>query len=183
MKRALILLLASTLLPFCAASDLDLFDLDGARVDPFPADTISVFLFTRTDCPIANRYAPEFQRLHAEFGKPEVALWLVYVDPDEPVDAIREHLKDYSLNLPALRDPQHDLVALTGVAATPEAAVFIGDRMIYRGRIDDWYVDFGKARSAATETDLRDVLRAAIKGEDLELRTTRAVGCFIADLQ
>ena len=183
MKRAVILLLATTLLPFCAASDLNLFDLDGARIDPFRADSISVFLFTRTDCPISNRYAPEVQRIHEEFGEQGVAFWLVYVDPDESADAIRGHLRDYSYTLAALRDPEHALVARTGVAATPEAAVFVGERMIYRGRIDDWYVDFGKARSAPTETDLRDVLQATIDGERLELRTTRAVGCLIADLE
>jgi peroxiredoxin len=183
MRRGVILLLATTLLPFCAAADLNLFDLEGARTDPFRADTVAVFLFTRTDCPISNRYAPEVQRIHAEFGKQGIAFWLVYVDPEESSDAIREHLKDYSYALPVLRDPEHALVALTGVAATPEAAVFVGRRMIYRGRIDDWYVDFGKARSKASQTDLRDVLQATLDGEQLELRTTRAVGCLIADLE
>ncbi len=183
MKRIAILVLATTLALFCAGPELNLFDLDGAGIDPFRDGKVLVFLFTRTDCPISNRYAPAVKRLHANFERHGVAFWLVYVDPDESPDAIREHLLAYDYPLPALRDPEHMLVALTGVATTPEAAVFVGRRMIYRGRIDDWYVDFGKARSTPTQNDLRNVLQATIDGERLELRTTDAVGCLIADLE
>ena len=46
------------------------FDLDGRLVDPLalPAGTRAhVLVFTTTDCPISNRYAPEIQRLAAAY--------------------------------------------------------------------------------------------------------------------
>ena len=45
------------------------------------ADPIRVLVFTTTDCPISNRYAPELERLHRDYGSRGVAFFLVYPDP------------------------------------------------------------------------------------------------------
>jgi len=161
-------------------------DLSDRVVDPLdqPGARAIVFIFTRTDCPIANRYAPKIQRLHRAFGPKRVAFRLVYLDAGEPVPAIRTHLRQFGYDIPALRDPRHVLVSLTGARATPEAAVFTGERrMVYRGRIDDWYVDLNKVRASPTRHDLVEVLTALLAGTPVQPRTTDAVGCFIADLQ
>ena len=51
---------------------------------------------------------------------------------------------------PALAEAKHagqKLVKQTGVTVTPEVAIISGTRVLYRGRIDDRYIDFGKERS------------------------------------
>jgi hypothetical protein len=55
--------------------------------------------------------------------------------------------------------------------------------MLYRGRIDDRYVAFGKARPAPTRRDLEETLDALLEGKLPEPVTTTAIGCFIADLE
>ncbi len=179
-------LLAALLLSAAfAAGDLQLQDLSGAAVDPF-RDTgvrVRVFLFTRTDCPISNRYAPEVQRLAREFAKDGFRFWLVYLDPGEPGEQIARHSEEFGYQQPALRDPEHRLVRLTGAEVTPEAAVFLGEKLIYRGRIDDRYVAFGQARPEPTVRDLQEVLGALAAGQVPQPRTTRAVGCYISDLR
>lgn len=172
-----------------ASTPLHLLDMMGRRVDPLRATDAkaTVFLFTRTDCPISNRYAPEVRRLYDKFAPSGVAFWLVYPDPDESVKTIRRHIKEYDYHLGVLRDPQHGLVRMTGVRFTPEVAVFLtpgsGRRLVYRGRIDDRYVDFGKMRPAPTTHDLERVLEAILEGKPLKSRTAPAVGCFISDLR
>jgi hypothetical protein len=169
-----------------ATHALRVFTLDNTVIDPFdqPGSRATVFIFTRTDCPIANRYAPEVQRLHREFGPQRVAFRLVYLDGGEPVEAIRAHLGQYGYDIPALRDPRHVLVSLTGVRATPEAAVFTAERrLVYRGRIDDRYLDFNRVRASPKRHDVREVLTAIASGTPVEPRTTDAVGCLIADLR
>ena len=180
-----------------AGSSVRLTDLAGQPVDPFAGTgaKATVFLFVRADCPISNRYAPEFGRLVQKFASQGVAFELVYVDPGEPSEEIRQHMRDYGYHVAALRDNEHALVKMTGAKVTPEAAVFVPpssgasrdsvgtERMVYRGRIDDQYVDFGKTRPAPTRHDLEDVLQAIVQGRRVSLRTTRAVGCFIQDLQ
>jgi hypothetical protein len=75
------------------------------------------------------------------------------------------------------------MVQLAGARVTPEAAVFIGKRLVYRGRIDDRYVTFGTTRPAPRVHDLEQVLERISSGRNVELQTTKAVGCFIEDLK
>ncbi len=165
-------------------SGLNLTSLSGERVDPFAAvDPAGVFLFLRSDCPISNRYAPELGRLHDAFSPLGVRFWLVYVDPQEEAESIRRHAGEYRIPGEILRDSGHDLVRLTGVRVTPEAAVFdAAGRLVYRGRIDDRYTDFGKARAKPNRRDLKLALEAVLNGEQVAEPETQAVGCFIADL-
>ena len=172
-----------------AGKEVRLLDLEGHPIDPFAPSgaRATVFVFTRTDCPISNRYAPEIQRIYREFAPDHIAFWLVYLDPDQAVDSVRQHLKEYNYPFGGLRDPQHGLVRLTGVRVTPEVAVFTpgasGARMVYRGRIDDKYVDLGQERPQPTTHDLERVLKAIVEGKPVGTETTRAVGCFISDLE
>lgn len=166
--------------------EVGLLDLEGRLVDPLKAtdSEVTVFLFTSTDCPISNRYAPEVRRIFGKFHHRGVAFWLVYPDPADSVEAIRQHVKDFGYPFAALRDPEHGLVLRTGVQVTPEAAVFgPGAQMVYRGRIDDRYVEFGKARPVPTRRDLEEALVATLEGKRIAAASVPAIGCFIADLR
>jgi hypothetical protein len=74
------------------------------------------------------------------------------------------------------------LVRTAKVRVTPEAAVFLPDgTLIYHGRIDDQYVDFGKDRPEPTQRDLQQVLTDLLAGRRLTESSTRAVGCNIPE--
>ena len=164
----------------------DVKNLKGEKIDPFEASkaVVNLFLFTRSDCPISNRYAPRVRGLHARFAPRKVAFWLVYSDPDESVEAIQKHIRDYEYPGEVLLDREHELVRLTGVQVTPEVAVFnAAGEMAYRGRIDDQYVDFGEFRAAPTQHDLEEAVEATLQGRSVANPRTDAVGCFIGDLR
>lgn len=196
MAGAFLVILATT--GFCADpahSQLKLLDLSGHAVNPLEATNqkATVFLFVRTDCPISNRYAPLVRRIYEKYSPQGVAFWLVYLDRSESAKTIERHRREFDYRCGALRDPQHALVKLTGARVTPEAAVFVPEepsgsgarrlRMIYRGRIDDQYVDFGVAHPAPTTHDLENILEEIALGKTVQPSTTRAVGCFISDLK
>ncbi len=141
----------------------------------------TVLVFTTTDCPISNRYTPEIQRLATKFAR-DVRFVFVYPVPSDSEAAIREHRKKFGEG-EWRRDPSQKLVKLTGVTVTPEVAVMTADqKILYRGRIDDRYLEFGKDRPEPTVRDLERALDAVIAGKSVPVAETRAIGCVIADL-
>jgi hypothetical protein len=158
------------------------FDLRGAVVDPLaqPAK-LTALVFVTTECPISNRYAPEVGRLSAHFAELGVKFFLVYPSRLDSVDEIREHLTQHGYSLPALRDPDGVLVKASKVQRTPEVALFApGRTLLYSGRIDDRFVDFGRERLAPDSHDLEDALTAALAGGPVVPARRDAVGCTIA---
>ncbi len=152
----------------------------GVDVPTFSESDTAVFVFSRIDCPISNRYAVELNRIVREFSTKGIEFTLVYVDPDESAEAIRKHLAEYSHLARAYRDPEHNLVKLVGATVTPEVAVFCRNRgMVYRGRIDDQYVDFGKQRAQPNQRDLRETLTQILAKKIPKFRSTKAIGCYI----
>ena len=147
----------------------------------FAALVLTVYVFTTTDCPISNRYAPEIQRLAAKFGS-QAKFVLVYPVPSDTPDVIRDHKKKFAYTLESVRDINQKLVKQTGVTVAPEVAVMNGSQLLYHGRIDDKYVELGRERSQPTTHDLEDALAAAIARIPVTVKETRAVGCFLTDL-
>jgi hypothetical protein len=160
-------------------------DLTGKSADPFmlSGGRILVLLFVRTDCPISNRYAPTIQKLNEEF-RGKANFWLVYPDADESAGRIRAHLAEFHYSLPALRDLHHRLVKRAQATITPESAVFdASGKLVYHGRIDNWYEDFARSRPAATTHELEDAIQNTLEGRAMNPAHASAVGCYIADLK
>jgi hypothetical protein len=180
---ALAVLLAVS--PAVRAGQIHLLDLENRRVDPLVSVAgvkATVLVFISTDCPISNRYAPEVRRLSESFAPKGIAFWLVYPNASENPQQIRDHLTSFSFPTRALRDTGQALAKRVHATVTPEAVVVAGGRILYRGRIDDRYVGLGVERTAPSTHDLEDALNAVMAGNRVEHPTTRAVGCFIADL-
>lgn len=161
-------------------------DLAGKIVDPFQAarGKVVVLVFVRTDCPISNRYAPTIQQLSAKHAD-KAAFWLVYPSKNDTPEAIRKHAEEFGYKIGALRDPERALVKRSQAQITPEAAVFDAQRrLIYHGRIDNLYEDFGHSRLAPTTHELAGAIEAAISGKgSRSAKAAPAVGCYISDLE
>jgi thiol-disulfide isomerase/thioredoxin len=162
-------------------------DLQGRPVDPFHAarGKVVVLVFVRTDCPISNRYAPVIQQISTQ-QQGRVSFFLVYPSKRETANVIRKHDQefDFGPTFTALRDPKHILVRQSLAQITPEAAVFATNhQLVYHGRIDNLYEDFGHSRRTATTHELADAIEAAMAGKALTGKPTPAVGCYISDLE
>ncbi len=160
-------------------------DLSGGPRDPFhSAVAARVFLFVRADCPITNRYAPELQRIAAEFSGRNVEFWMVYPDAAETPRTIETHLAEYRLPGTPLRDPHHELVKRAEATVAPEAAVFDATgKLRYHGRIDDQYVSFGKARAVVMSHDLEAAISSVLANRPVADPVTRAIGCALSDVK
>ena len=139
-----------------------------------------VFIFVSNECPIANRYAPEIQRLDRLYSAKQIKFFLVHSDPSESQQAIDKHTREFGYKCAVLRDAEQRLARKAGVTVTPEAAVFLPDgKRVYRGRIDNRYKALGVARPEATERDLQAALDAILASKPVPKAETRAIGCYI----
>jgi hypothetical protein len=137
-----------------------------------------VFIFVLTDCPVSNSYAPELKRLRHAFS--QIEFYLVYADPDVTAAEAKQHSKEYDFGFPGLLDPMQQLIQKSGVTRTPEAAVFSPEgKLLYRGRIDDRYVDFGKKLDVPLQRDLQDALDSILKHQAVRWPNKAPIGCFI----
>lgn len=163
--------------------ELALLDIDGVRhgtlAAPVHGRWTSLF-FIRTDCPIANRYAPEIRRICADYAAAGLACLLVYVDGHLTPADVRAHTAAFDLAWPAILDREHALVASAGATITPEVAVFApGAELKYRGRIDNLFAELGRPRVNVTERDLRNALDDLVAGRPVARPLTQATGCYI----
>ncbi len=172
-----VMALALALIPL-AATDADgvvrhpLMELNGRHA--------AVFLFVGVDCPISNAYAPEINRVAADYAKQGFDFYRVYADPAVTAAAAKRHGTAYGYTCPALLDGDGAVVRRLGATRTPEVAVVAADgTVLYHGRIDDRYTDVGRQRYAATTHELRDALDDVIAGRAVKVPVTKAVGCPI----
>jgi len=164
---------------------VELKDVDGIVRRPLDVNGAvgAVVLFIASDCPISNSYAPEVNRICDQYGGEgpgKFRFYLVHVDPDlEPRDA-RTHAREYGFTCPIVLDRDRVLCRKLGATVTPEAFVIgEGGKVLYKGRIDDKWAGYMKARPEPTIRDLRAALDAVRAGKPVPTRETEAVGCPI----
>jgi len=140
----------------------------------------SVLIFFLHDCPICNAYAPEIERLRAEYEPKGCTFYLVQTDPSLTAETALKHAKDYGLKCAVLLDDTNRLAQKCGAMVTPQVAIIgAGERVLYLGRIDDLYADYGKRRPEATVHDLRMAMNAVLAGKSAPTAGGPAIGCFI----
>ncbi len=164
-------------------TDLAVKDVDGKSIKPFPAAKPSVLFFTTYDCPVANKMVPEIQRIANNY-QDKVKFILVYTDPDTSKNELTTHRKDFSLNdITSVLDSKHRLVKLTGAEMTPEAVIVNKGKVLYRGRINNFYEDYGKPRRVVTQHDLHDAIEAVLSGKKVPQPRGECIGCYIQKLK
>jgi AhpC/TSA family len=164
-------------------------DLAGRMRRPFqPAGAATVLFFVATDCPIANTYAPEIQRICRDYAGRGVECLLIYEDVETATgprldDQVRRHLREYGYTaIDAAIDRSRTVARAAQATRTPQAVVVGRDgRVVYRGRIDNFYAALGRPRQQVTRRDLREALDASLNGLAVPAPQTEALGCHISN--
>ena len=168
-----------------AAAPVSMKDTDGKSWTLLApgAHQLDLLLFVATDCPISNRYAPEIVRICNDYSGHGVRCFMVYTDAGTGLPTISKHRQEYGFGAttPAIIDRNHTLVGTVGPRVTPEAAIYSSAGRVYRGRIDDLYIDVGRSRRQPARHDVRLALDAALAGRPVAQPETEAIGCFITN--
>ena len=156
--------------------------VDGGTTRPFHVPgKANVLFFLSTECPISRSYAPEIQRICRTYAAGGVACQLIYEDLPLTADTVRQHLIEFGYRtIPAAIDGTGIVANSVGAMITPQAVIVDrAGQLRYRGRIDDFHVDLGKARRQVTRHDLTLALDEVLAGKHVTHPETPAVGCYI----
>ena len=139
-----------------------------------------VLYFVTIDCPVANGYVPEMNRIHDAYASRGVAFYAVQAEPSVAEPAVARYAKEYRYSFPLLLDPTQILVRHTGATITPQVAVLSPQgNLLYLGPVDNRVEDFGKQRPQATQTYLRAALDATLAGKPVAVPSHKSIGCAI----
>jgi len=181
-RLSAILALTCGILPAGVPVRFELRDTNGTlhTANEWRTKRAIVLFFTMTDCPLANGYVPEMNRLRAAYEPQGVAFYAVQSDNTASDAAVHKYAQEFGYTFPMLNDPHLTLARLAGAKVTPEVAVLSSaGEVLYQGRIDNKVEDLTRPRYAATEPELRNVLDAVLAGKAPREARTRAVGCSI----
>lgn len=148
---------------------------------PYLKGKATAIVFVATQCPIANRHAPEIAALGKRARASGGSLVLVYSNPGDQAGA-KAHAKKFGLSgLPVILDSDQSLQKALGATVTPHAFVLAPTgKVLYSGRISDDGAGPGKPKGAnPLHHELADALNAALAGQPIKVAKTEAVGCEI----
>ena len=94
---------------------------------------------------------------------------------------ITEFKEKYEIPFLLTMDFEKEWALKLGARVTPTAVVWnkTRDEVLYRGRIDDSYYRIGKRRTVTSTSELADALAAIVSGQEIRVKETQAIGCFI----
>ncbi len=168
------------------ATDFSLENIDGKMVSLSDYKDAKGFIviFTCNTCPYAVAYEDRVEALnkkYAEKGYPVIAIMPNNTDvkPGDNMEAMNARAKAKGFTFPYLMDKGQKIYPQYGATKTPHVYILEktkkGNVVKYIGAIDDNYKD----AQAVTVKYAEDAIDALLKNKDIEVKSTRAIGCSI----
>ncbi|WP_431109691.1 thioredoxin family protein [Winogradskyella poriferorum] len=168
------------------ATDFSLENIDGKKVSLSDYKEAKGFIvvFTCNTCPYAVAYEDRVETLnkkYADKGYPVIAIMPNNTDvkPGDNMDAMKARAKAKGFTFPYLMDKGQKIYPQYGATKTPHVYLLEktkkGNVVKYIGAIDDNYKDANAVKTKYVE----NAVDALLKGKEIEVKETRAIGCTI----
>ncbi len=168
------------------ATDFSLENIDGKMVSlsDYKSAKGFIVIFTCNTCPYAVAYEDRIVALdkkYASKGYPVIAVMPNDTDvkPGDNMQAMQARAKAKGFTFPYLLDKNQEIYPQYGATKTPHVYILEktndGNVVKYIGAIDDNYQDASLVKTKYAE----NAVDALLAGNDIEQKTTRAIGCSI----
>jgi len=161
-------------------------ELKSIENESFPLSEITnqpatVFVFLDGNCPICQRYASILNQIHQDYQDQGILILGVFPEQESEKFSGDFYKSEYNIDFPLFADPIQQLTKSLSATITPEVVVVDKRGEIrYRGAISNWFLGPGEKRSVVTEHYLRDALDHIIGGTEIDVRSTKPIGCYIS---
>ena len=144
-------------------------------------DAKGIVLFVQGNgCPLVQKRIPELKRLKADYGDQGILFAMLNANLQDERGEIAEEAREFSFDMPVLKDESQLVAEMLGVRRTAEAFLIDAKtrKVIYRGPIDD-RMSYQKERPEAKKQFLRDALDALVAGGSVAVAEVEAPGCKV----
>jgi thiol-disulfide isomerase/thioredoxin len=145
------------------------------------AGRFTVFVFLSPECPLCKNYSVVLNRLADQYNG---SVHFVGIVPGKAYSRkeIRKFRKAYHIPFAIYPDREKSVSNYLAATVTPEVLLLNEQgTALYRGSIDNWVVNLGKKRPAATAHYLRDAIEQGLQQQPVLLSYTPPIGCYIND--
>ena len=169
-----------------AVEDFSLKNVDGKNVSLKDYKNAKGFIviFTCNHCPYAIAYEDRIIALDKKYSK--LGYPVIAINPNNPekqkedsYDLMKVRAKEKGFTFPYLFDEGQKIYPKFGATKTPHVYVIQKtgktNAIQYIGAIDDNYED----EKAVKQTYVQDAVDALLKGSEVPIRQTKAIGCSI----
>ena len=136
----------------------------------------AVFVFLAPDCPLSQSYAATLNDLRMQYARNGIEFYGVF----EEAAVVQDFTANYKIEFPVLIDHDFRLADFFSATKTPEAFVVDSSgHTVYKGAIDNRAPELGQQRAVITEHYVRDALGSVLLHQEIRVKQSNAVGCFI----
>lgn len=139
----------------------------------------TVVVFFSPECPLCQNYTLTLNEIQAKY-KDKVDVIAIFPGTEYSLESIKTFKMKYHILFSLWKDEKMELVKALSAKVTPEVFLFDASGKIrYQGRIDNWAYEVGRKRKVITQHDLRDALVSVLNHQEIKVKQTKAIGCFI----
>ena len=171
MHRLFKIFLATSILFSCSIAEV--------RSDLLEEHKAKVLVFIAPDCPLCKNYTKDLKEMISTY-QDKIAIYGVVPGKYYSKHEVDSFLNYFNLPLEIIYDPNFFLTKDLAATITPEAYLIDEKNKIrYQGLFDNWLGELGRRRQVITEFYLKDALESYLQGEEIKIKKTKAIGCFI----
>ena len=140
-----------------------------------------VFIFLDTECPMCQKYALKINQIDSVCKANKIPFYGVFTAKNIKKNEIISFKSKYNLKLETLIDKKLALAKALKASTTPEIFLLgrVGEQILYRGLVDNWFYMLGRSRKQATEHYLLDAIDSYLKNNEISIKKTSPIGCLI----
>ncbi len=141
----------------------------------------TLLIFVTGDCPLCKNYRPLIRQLSDSLGADvNWVLRIIRIDLPDTFNSEQVPAYTYPFSNYDLYDEKGLFSSMVGATVTPQVFVFNKmHQMVYSGAIDNWAVETGKHRVAASRFYLKGVIDSLNADIEIQPWFTKPVGCYI----
>jgi hypothetical protein len=141
-------------------------------------DTV-LTIFISPHCPICQKYSVILNDINKMAESNNITMIGVVSGTFYDQEMVDVFVSKFAIEYTILMDSSYVHRNKWNATVTPEAILSIGDSVVYRGLIDNWFYEIGRSSNKTTYHYLIDAISALVEGRGLIVKETKPVGCIL----